>query len=286
MRRLSRKTCQPSIVPGAVTPGAFDTTLGGEFDAFVAKFGESTVTEPDLVVTAVTDPPAVLVLKQKFAVTDSTHNQGSASVATTTRYYLSADTVRNKGDKRLTGKRNVPALDAGATSTGTVNVTVPTTTKLGVYYLLACADDRKVETESDEGNNCRASTTTVEVRAPDLVETAVSNPPATATPGGSFSATDTVANQGNASAGLTTTRYYLSKDTTKTTTDRLLTGTRAVPGLAAGDNSTGTITVTIPTSTASATYYLLACGDDLKKVTESNEKNNCKASTTKVVVSP
>jgi hypothetical protein len=268
------------------TPGAFDRTWGGGQDAFVAKFAESTVAEPDLVVTAVTDPTAVLMLKQKFAVTDSTHNQGSASVATTTRYYLSADTVRNKGDKRLSGKRAVPALDFGTTSTGTVDVAVPTTIKLGVYYLLACADDLKVEIESDEGNNCRASTTTVDVRAPDLVETAVSDPPAAAAPGDSFSVTNTVANQGNASAGPTTTRYYLSIDTKKTNIDPRLNGTREVPGLAAGDNSTDTITVTIPTSTASATYYVLACGDDLKKVAESNEKNNCRASATQVTVSP
>jgi hypothetical protein len=268
------------------TSGAFDTTFGGASDAFVAKFEEPTATEPDLVVTAVSNPPAVLVLKQKFAVTDSTHNQGAASIATTTRYYLSHDTVRNTGDKRLSGKRAVPGLAAGATSTGTVNVTVPITTKVRVYYLLACADDLKVETESNETNNCRASATTVDVRAPDLVETAVSNPPATAPRGSSFSVTDTATNQGNAPAGPTTTRYYLSKDTTKTNTDPKLSGTRAVPGLAAGANSTGTVTVTIPAATAAATYFVIACADDLKTVFESNELNNCKASATKVSVTP
>src|SRR4030095_10754628 len=134
----------------------FDTTLGGGFDAFVAKFDKfEEPTKPDLVVTAVSDPPAILVLKQKVAVTDFTHNQGiTAAIATTTRYYLSLDTLRNAGDKRLGGKRAVPPLAAGATSTGTVNVTVTTSTKLGVYYLLACADDLEVETESVETNNC------------------------------------------------------------------------------------------------------------------------------------
>ena len=45
---------------------------------------------------------------------------------------------------------------------------------------------------------------------PDLIETAVSNPPASATTGSSFSVTDTVKNQGNASAAASITRYYLS----------------------------------------------------------------------------
>ena len=269
------------------TPGAFDTTFAGVSDAFVAKIGEAGApTEPDLVETALNNPPAVVVLKQKFSVTDSAHNQGTEAGATTTRYYFSVDTVRNAGDKLLSGRRLVGVLGAGATSTGSASVTVPANTKVGVYYLLACADDLNVEDESDEDNNCRASTTTVNVRAPNLVETAVSNPPATASRGGSFPVTDTVANAGNASAGASTTRYYFSLDTKKAASDPLLTGTRAVPILAPGDSSTGTVTVTIPTTVASATYYLLACADDLKKVAESVETNNCKASATRVTVNP
>jgi hypothetical protein len=42
--------------------------------------------------------------------------------------------------------------------------------------------------------------------------------------------------------------------------------------------------VTIPTTTPLGTYYLLACADDVKKVPESNEKNNCKASASTVTI--
>jgi hypothetical protein len=58
-----------------------------------------------------------------------------------TQYYLSTDTTKSIGDKLLTGTRSVPTLGPGASSTGTLTVTVPTTTTLGTYYLLACADD-------------------------------------------------------------------------------------------------------------------------------------------------
>ena len=268
------------------TPGAFDTTFGGVSDAFVAKVGESGPTEPDLVETALSNPPAVVVLKQKFSVTDSAHNQGTEAGPTTTRYYFSLDAVRSSGDKLLSGKRAVGVLAAGATSTGSASVTVPVNIKVGVYYLLACADDLNVVDESDEGNNCRASATTVNVRAPDLIETAVSNPPATASRGGSFSVTDTVDNGGNASAAPSTSRYYFSLDTKKAASDPILTGTRAVSMLGVGASSMGTVSVTIPTTVSPATYYLLACADDLKKVAESNEKNNCKASATRVTVNP
>ena len=67
--------------------------------------------------TAVSNPPAVVVLKQKFSVTDTVQNHGLAAGATTTRYYFSLDSVKSSGDKRLAGKRVVPALASGASST-------------------------------------------------------------------------------------------------------------------------------------------------------------------------
>jgi subtilase family serine protease len=57
--------------------------------------------------------------------------------------------------------------------------------------------------------------------------------------------------------------------------DILLTGTRAVPSLAAGATSQGLVTVTIPSTTPLNTYTLLVCADDLAAVAESNEGNNC-----------
>ncbi len=123
------------------------------------------------------------------------------------------------------------------------------------------------------------------IKTVDMVETAVSNPPSNVAPRSTFQVTDTVTNQGNDSAGASTTRYYLSTDDTKDSTDKRLTGTRAVPVLAPGANSSGTVTVTIP-SIALGTYYLLACADDQKNVVESNEKNNCIASATTVQVTP
>jgi subtilase family serine protease len=238
------------------------------------------VTQPDLVETAVTDPPAAQARGTSFSVTDTAKNQGSvASGATTTRYYLSLDTVKDAGDTLLTGSRAVLVLAPGATDTGTVTVTIPAATPLGTYFLLACADDLNVEGESDEGNNCTASAGTVEVAIkPDLVEVAVSNPPAAMAPGTSFSVTDTVKNQGAVAAGASSTRYYLSLNAVKDAADTLLTGIRAVAALAPGAIDTGTVTVIIPAATPFGTYFLLACADSLSSVAETNEGNNCTAS--------
>jgi C1A family cysteine protease len=242
---------------------------------------------PDLIETTVTNPPVRAIPGDTFSVTDTARNQGIvASGPSTTRYYLSMDALKGSTDKLLAGSRPVLGLGVGATSSGAVNVTVPSTVPLGSYYLLACADDLSVVAELSETNNCKASTSKVQVTLPDLLETAVSNPPVAITRGNSFSVTDTVKNQGLVPSGPSTTRYYLSLNTGKSADDTLLAGSRSVPGLNAGATSAGTVTVTVPATTPSGLYYLLACADDTTVVAETSETNNCKASSTKVQVNP
>ena len=245
-----------------------------------ASTTKTTVSGPDLTETSVTNPPATVLDGSSFSVTDSVQNIGSAAAAaSTTRYYLSTTTSKS-GARLLTGSRAVPSLASSATSSGTVTVTVSAGTAGGTYFLLACADYTLVVPETNESNNCKASATQVTVSGPDLVETVVSNPPTTVTPGGTFSITDTVQNIGNVTAAASTTRYYLSTTTSKTTSSILLTGNRSVPSLAPAATSSGNASITVPSTLPSGTYFLLACSDDTKLVSETNETNNCKASAT------
>jgi hypothetical protein len=245
-----------------------------------------TVPRPDLIETSVTNPPQTGKGGATFSVTDTVRNQGNVDAGPSiTRYYLSVDSVRGS-DILLTGTRSVPGLTAGETSTGTVNVTILSGTAAGIYYLLACADDMESVFESNEANNCKASSTRVQVTAPDLVETFITNPPPLKKVGTTFPVTDTVKNQGNADAGPSVTRYYLSVDSVRGDEDILLTETRSVPGLAAGATSMDTVTVTIPSSTASQAYHLLACSDDTGSVAENDDTNNCIASSGTVQVIP
>jgi subtilisin family serine protease len=249
-----------------------------------------TVAKPDLVVTtATTNPPApIRAPGTTFPVTDTVRNAGPAASGTsTTRYYLSLDGVKSAGDTLLTGSRGIPALAAGASHSGTVTVTIPTATPLNAYFLLACADDLSVVAESNEGNNCIASAAAiVTVTRPDLTQNTVSAPPATKVRGTTFPVTDTVQNVGAVGSAPSTTRYYLSLDAVKSAGDTLLNGSRGVPVLAAGASHSGTVTVTIPAVTPPSTYFLLACADAPNTVVETDETNNCKASSTTVMVTP
>jgi hypothetical protein len=310
-RRLAGVREVPALAPGGVSSGSVVAGVPsdlavGEYYLLACADDLDTVAEidesnncrvfgsrvqvlpsgvPDLAVTSVSDPTAVVEIGGSFDVDDTQRNLGTwVAAASTTRFYLSADAVRGGADKRLAGQRAVPALAAGASSTGRTRVTVKAAVPPGRYRLLGCADDLRDVAESSEKNNCLASAGAVQVIAADLVVTAVSNPPASAALGTSFSVTDTVRNQGDAAAGPSTTRYYLSTDTARDASDARFTGERLVPGLAPGAVDTGTITITMPLSPVSGTYRLLACADDRNRVVEAGGKNNCRAATTTVVV--
>ena len=76
---------------------------------------------------------------------------------------LSVDAVKSAGDTLLTGSRTVPALTAQAIHSGTVTVTIPAAIPANTYFLLACADGPNTVVETNEANNCTASSTTVTV---------------------------------------------------------------------------------------------------------------------------
>jgi CARDB/Cep192 domain 4 len=112
---------------------------------------------------------------------------------------------------------------------------------------------------------------------PDLTETSVSVL-GTVAAGKSTQVSDTTVNRGTGNAVSSTTRYYLSTTASSSPAGVLLSGSRAVPALAAGSSSTGTATVTVSPYVPVGSYYVLACADANRYVAESNESNNCAAS--------
>ncbi len=123
-----------------------------------------TIVQADLAVIAVGNPPVTINRFGKIAVSDTVKNQGTAQVKRSlTRYYLSLDLTKNGGDKLLLGFRLVGALAPGQSSSGGASLFV-FGVPAGTYNLLACADDTGMRAESDEGNNCLASSTPVIVQ--------------------------------------------------------------------------------------------------------------------------
>jgi len=268
-----------------VTGGPDLVYAGGLSDAFVAKVSGA----PDLYESFVGLGATVAKPGGSLAVADVVANAGLGDApASKTRYYLSTDTVKSVGDILLGGSRAVPSLLPGSTHGAWATVTLPTTTPVGDYHVIACADDPKVISEVDETNNCSATGSTVQVALPDLVVSVAGNPPAVAKPGDKFQILVNIFNLGPIGAPASTARHYLSTDIKKGAGDILLTGSGAVPALnpggTPGDKWAAFVWVTIPANTAVGTYYVLSCADDLNIVKETFEDNNCKASTATVNV--
>lgn len=243
------------------------------------------VTPPDLIVSAVSNPPAFASPGGAIAVTDTTGNPSQVPAPTTlTRYFLSAD--QSAGDDiALGGQRQVPqGLVSGGSHSGTVNAAIPPTTPPGSYYLAACADAGGLIPENNERNNCRFSATRVTVGFPDLAEVMVSAPRTGVPPGWTVPIGYKTANLSPIPASrATVTKYYASTDFT--VGNDLYLGERPVPsGLASGAESFGTHQLKIPANVPPGFYHLLACSDGAGAMQETNEENNCRFDPQKMAV--
>ena len=256
-----------------------------------------TVPEPEPGANLVVSSPSVSnsapAVGTTFTVSALVRNAGDeASVVTTMRFYQSTDATITTSDVEV-GTDTVGGLSPAGTSSasatssrqsgtyyyhGELELDAPSAP--GTYYYGACVD--AVTNESDTTNNC-SSSTKVAVRsseqqvqgAPDLnpytivVEAGLDG----LSPGGSFSLSVGVRNDGNGSSAATTLRFYRSTDATVTTSDTEV-GTDDLPSLAPSATSTQSVSLTAPTT--AGTYYYGACVDAVTG--ESDTTDNCSSS--------
>jgi subtilisin family serine protease/uncharacterized membrane protein len=223
----------------------------------------------DLVIAALT-APGTGGAGLPLTMTVTVKNQGAGnSDPSTARVYYSDDTFVSASDTPL-GAIATPALAAGASFSATLTAALPTAATTGQHFVVAMADADKTNPESNETNNTLSRSLLV---GSDLVVTSWTAP-SSAAPGATISITDTITNQGGATAPTSTTRYYLSVNAGLDDGDTLLAGGRTVPELAPGAASTGTASITLPSDIGAGSYYLFAKADGDNVVTESQEWNN------------
>jgi subtilisin family serine protease/subtilase family serine protease len=224
----------------------------------------------DLVVTALT-VPAKGGAGLPLAITETTRNQGFGSAApSATRYYFSNNLVLDAGDTLLTPDHNVPQLEAGASHTASLSVTLPGNAGAGTYYLIAKADAANVVVETNESNNTFSRS--IQIGGDLTISTFTA--PANGGAGRTMVVSDTTVNQGAGPVAATVTRFYLSANTLLDPGDTLLAGVHSVPALDVGLSHTASTTLTLPADAATGVYYLIAKADGDSAVLESLETNN------------
>jgi subtilisin family serine protease len=273
------------IIPAGTATGSYYMLAKADGDGAVAESLETNNVSArllrvggDLTISGLT-VPSKAAAGAAITVTDTTTNSGAGSVGpSTTRFYLSANSLLDASDRPLAGGRAVPALAAGAGSTGSTSVTIPADVVVGGYYLIARADADGEALETQENNNTLARAVAV---GPDL---RVSSLTVTFTivAGTAATASDTVQNQGGGAAGASTLRFYLSANASLDAGDVALEGARAVPALAGGASSAGTTAIVVPAGTSPGTYYVIAQADGGGAVAETSETNNVSARVVKV----
>jgi subtilase family serine protease len=122
------------------------------------------------------------------------------------------------------------------------------------------------------GNVKELVITVTRLLPPDLVVTSVIGPTTGAT-GDTITVTDTVTNNGPGDSQAFYTALFLSTDQAIDGSD-IYFGNRYVPALAAGESSTATTTVSIPTGIAPGAYYFGAYADYWGYQYEADENNN------------
>jgi CARDB len=236
--------------------------------------------------TAAIAGPATVTQGTDAYVAVTVRNLGpSTAPPSSSRVVLSKDATPDPGDIPMPALARLRAIAPGAQLESWTVLQVPTAAPAGTYRLLSCADDNGLIPETSETDNCKAGPTiTVVPPAPDLTVLSVRTPPAQARRGTTFTAGDRTANLGQLPAAASLNRYLLSHDKQRDGGDVPMTPRRHVPALAPAADSSGTVVVTIPASTSTGLYWVLACADDTHVVAESNETDNCRASPAQIKV--
>lgn len=152
-------------IPSGTAAGTYYILFYADADAQVAESNENnnvgnvqlTVTSasgsPDLIVESPAVAPAAVTAGQTTTASCTVRNQGiAAAVASSLKYYLSADNTYNTGDTYLATDA-VASLAAGSTLAVSELLTIPPATASGTWYIVFFADADAQVAESNESNN-------------------------------------------------------------------------------------------------------------------------------------
>ena len=231
--------------------------------------------KPDITVSGAklssTAPLAGTAISVNYTVT----NKGGADTGTFYNgFYLSTSATSIVGP--LLSVATVTSLAGGKSAQLSRTITLPASTKAGIYYLFVRGDYNGKVAESDEGNNLVAAKLTVQAaKLADLqvVGIKLSSTKVAFRPGDSLAMVITVKNAGVLASGTFSVGRYLSTNTLISTGDPLL-GSTTRSSLAPGASSTFTLYSVVPATQKAGTFYAGAYVDNTYAINEIVESNN------------
>ncbi len=275
-------------IPNGLTPGTYYILFRADRRDDVNESNENNnvayeqitvignVPQADLVVGKVTVGQTNVNAGENLYLTALVDNIGDASTGTYSyiAYYLSSNPTYEVGDTYL-DRDFVKTLVAGATSSETETITIPSNTASGTWYILYRADYNSRIGESNENNNVAYKQITIgDNNKPDLIVENQTVNMTSVEAGSTIYVTSTVKNIGNSSTDdHSYLAYYLSDNTTYGSSDMLFSSDY-VNELSAGQTDSESQYLTIPSYVTSGVYYLLFRADRYDDIDESDENNN------------
>ena len=203
---------------------------------------------------------------------DVQNTGGTSSGSSVLKYYLSANTTYESGDLEA-GADNVLSLAYNGTQTVAEEITIPSSTAAGDWYILFYADANGSVDESDENNNVAYKKITVEKGEADLIVSASTISPSSVERGKNIDVTCTVKNQGNIKVNASVVKYFISANTSLDGADMEL-GMDNVVSLEAAQTNVSNNSLLIPSNTPEGNWYIIFKADATDIITESDENNN------------
>ncbi len=215
------------------------------------------------------------------------NTQGVVSPASKARFCIDNANCLNSNTGRLGSDQTVSAIQPIQFSTSYVRTWTATA---GTHTAYFCADVEKKVGETSESNNCTSVTFTVdagtvppptaESKADLYISNLARNSVATVPVGSVLTFSAIVKNDGTKDAGSTKMRFCIDNANCLNSTTGRIGGEQNVSALDMGESST---TYTRTWTATVGTHTIYACAETGKKVSESNESNNCSSLTFTVV---
>jgi YD repeat-containing protein len=281
-------------IPGTTTPGNYYIGAIADYTNTIAESNEAnnelaasgtlSVAQSDLVVTAVGSMPTVPVgVGTSFLLPNTVTNQGPVTTpGFSVRAYLSTDATITTSDVQIGTRFVSGGLAAGVASAADIGVAIPGSTIPGTYYIGVVADTTNAVAESNETNNVLAASGTLSVGRSDLTPVDLGVPNTNVIPESVLPITAIVSNLGSFLSPSFPVGFYLSTDSTITTSDTFL-GSTTVAALAGGISVAVTKDI-YSTYLPLGSHYIGVIVDYANQVTESNETNNVLAMSVPIVI--
>jgi subtilase family serine protease len=230
---------------------------------------------PDIVADDVGTSSSSAVMGDTISVTYRIDNDGHDYTGSFYwELYLSTDRTITTSDI-FVDEFSRSSISPGYYYSGTqYSVQIPSGINPGYYYLGMIADSRTSVSELDETNNVVADSGRINIEEQaDLVPGTVSGPNSAYT-GDQVSLSWRINNDGDDDSGWFYWKAYLSTDRTITSSDTQVGSTQQASSIYGGSYRSGSLSVTIPSSLSTRTYYWGIIADTTDRVDEGDESNN------------